>query len=190
MSAPSYASTSASPLSLDDLARLQEVMLFGPDDVAALRKSREVLRPHVEEILDTWYGFVGSKPQLLQYFADSNSGAPDARYLAEVRKRFAGWIDDTARAEYDEEWLAYQHEIGLRHHTTNKNDTDGVDSIDIVHFRYLVALHVPVTATLRPFLERGDHSPEEVDAMHRAWEKSVLLQAILWSAPYVNDGEF
>lgn len=26
--------------------------------------------------------------------------------------------------------------------------------------------------------------------MHAAWVKSVLLQVILWSYPFVNDGEF
>jgi hypothetical protein len=39
-------------------------------------------------------------------------------------------------------------------------------------------------------LEQGDHTPEQVEAMHQAWVKSVLLQTILWSHPYVNKGEF
>lgn len=180
----------SSAFTLDDLAKLQEVMLFGEDDVAALRQSREVLAPHIEEILDTWYGFVGSKPQLLESFSNPRTGAPDTRYLAEVRKRFGQWIDDTARAEYDESWLAYQYEIGLRHHRAKKNRTDGVESTDIILFRYLVALHQPVTITIRPFLERGGHSKEEVDRMHQAWIKSVLLQVILWSQPYVKEGQF
>ena len=30
----------------------------------------------------------------------------------------------------------------------------------------------------------------EVDAMHAAWTKAVLLQAILWSRPYTKEGDF
>jgi Protoglobin len=51
-------------------------------------------------------------------------------------------------------------------------------------------LLVPVTTTLRPFLAKGGAPPEEVDAMHQAWVKAVLLQLILWSHPYVRDGDF
>ena len=49
---------------------------------------------------------------------------------------------------------------------------------------------IPVTTTLRPFLERGGHSPEDGERMHAAWVKSVQVQAILWSYPYVNEGDF
>ncbi len=31
---------------------------------------------------------------------------------------------------------------------------------------------------------------EEVEKMHQAWLKSILLQVILWSQPYIKDGEF
>ena len=57
-----------------------------------------------------------------------------------MRKRFGQWILDTARAEYDQRWLDYQHEIGLRHHRTKKNRTDGAPSTDIVPFRHLFGL--------------------------------------------------
>lgn len=36
---------------------------------------------------------------------------------------------------------------------------------------------------------RGD-APMDVDRMHGAWMKTVLLQVILWSHPYVKDGQF
>ena len=35
-----------------------------------------------------------------------------------------------------------------------------------------------------------DHTPEEVDRMHQAWLKSVILQITLWSRPYITDGQF
>lgn len=179
-----------SPLTVADLDRLRQVVLLGDDDLAALRQSLPILEPQVEQILDVWYGFVGSVPHLLHYFTDASTGKPDGDYLAGVRKRFGQWILATARANYDQQWLDQQHEIGLRHHSTRKNRTDGARSVPIVHFRYLPALVYPVTATLKPFLEKGGHDAAAVDRMHQAWIKSVLLQTILWSHPYVHDGQF
>ena len=81
-------------------------------------------------------------------------------------------------------------EIGLRHHRSKKNQTDQVDAVDVIHFRYLAALIYPITATLKPFLAKKGHSAEQVDRMHQAWIKSVLLQVILWSYPYIREGDF
>jgi hypothetical protein len=183
-------SLARSPVTLAELALLEQSLLFGEEDRAALRMSLEVLRPQVEEILDVWYGFVASTPQLVQYFADKASGQPQGDYLASVRVRFGQWILDTAAANYDQRWLDYQHEIGLRHHSTKKNTTDHAQSVPIIHLRYLLALNYPITATLKPFLAKGGHSPEQVERMHQAWIKSVLLQSILWSQPYVREGQF
>jgi hypothetical protein len=88
------------------------------------------------------------------------------------------------------QWLDYQYEIGLRHHCSKKNRADGVDAEANINYRYLPALFYPITATLKPFLAKKGHSPEEVEKMHRAWLKSVLLQVILWSQPYVKEGDF
>jgi hypothetical protein len=51
-------------------------------------------------------------------------------------------------------------------------------------------LVVPITTTLKPFLAEGGATAEELEAMHQAWVKAVLLQVILWSYPYVRDGDF
>lgn len=177
-----------SPVSLQDLSLLKKTMLITEDDVRYLQMSKKVLAPQTEKILDVWYGFVGSNPQLLQYF--SKSGKPDGEYLARVRKRFDQWILDTADAKFDQDWLNYQHEIGLRHHRVAKNKTDNAKAVDHIHFRYLSALVIPVTTTLKPFLAKGDHDAKTVDSMHQAWVKSVLLQTILWSYPYINAGDF
>jgi hypothetical protein len=96
----------------------------------------------------------------------------------------------TASANYDQAWLDYQWEIARRHHRTAKNRTDGVASVDNIDLRYVIALAYPITATLRPFLEKGGHSAEEVEKMHDAWRKSVLLQITLWAQPYVRDGDY
>lgn len=181
---------SPSPISLSDLELLKQSVLFTEEDVRYLRLSKEVLQNQTEAVLDVWYGFVASHPHLVYYFGNKQTGQPEAAYLAAVRKRFATWILDTAAANYDQNWLDLQHEIGRRHHRTGKNQTDHVDSVDIIHYRYLPAFIYPITATLKPFLANTGRSSEEVENMHAAWVKSVILQVILWSHPYIKEGDF
>ncbi|MCS6927350.1 MAG: protoglobin domain-containing protein [Candidatus Binatia bacterium] len=179
-----------SPLTLEEFALLKQTVLLTDEDLSYLRQSLPILEDQVEAILDVWYGFVGSHPHLLYYFTRTADGQPDADYLAAVRRRFGQWILDTARAQYDQQWLDYQYEIGLRHHRTKKTKTDGVAAVAHIPYRYLPALLFPIVSTLKPFLAKKGHSPEEVEKMQQAWLKSVLLQVILWSQPYVKDGDF
>ena len=169
---------------------MKATVLFTDEDVHYLKMSYEVLKDQVEQILDVWYGFVGANQHLLHYFTSRQDGKPIAAYLDAVRKRFGQWILDTARAEYDQAWLDYQFEIGRRHHRTGKNKTDGVDAVEHIPFRYMIALIVPITTTLKPFLAKKGHSAEEVEKMHAAWVKSVTLQLILWCYPYVREGDY
>lgn len=187
-----YHSTSLaqSPVTREDFELLKTALLFGDEDVKALKMSHDILAGQIEDILDVWYGFVGSHPHLVYYFNSTRTNAPDGDYLAKVRKRFGQWILDTARAEYDQTWLNYQHEIGLRHSMQKKGKTDGVATVEQVHFRYLPAFIIPITYTLKPFLAKGGHSAEAVEKMWQAWQKSVTLQTILWCYPYVKEGQF
>lgn len=184
------AAVAHSPVTSADFELMKKSVLFGDEDVRYLRLSHDVLKDQVEAILDVWYGFVGSTPHLLASFTGKNNGKPLSDYLGAVRKRFGQWILDTARAEYDQKWLDYQHEIGVRHHRTKKNLTDGAASTDHVPFRDLFLLVFPVTFTLKPFLAKKGHSSEDVEKMYTAWVKSCLLQVTLWSHPYVKDGDF
>jgi hypothetical protein len=177
--------TTDGQVTLEHLELLKKSTLFTDEDVAALRRSGEILADQVEDVLDVWYGFVGSNPHLVSTFARKSDGQPDPDYLAAVRVRFGDWIRNTAQANYDEEWIAYQLEIGRRHHRSGKNRTDGVDAADHVPLSHIIALVYPITATLRPFLEKGGDPPEEVDKMQDAWRKSVLMQVALWSHAYV-----
>jgi protoglobin len=180
-----------SPLSLEELDLLGRTVMFTEEDVRYLRMAGDVLEGQTGQILDLWYGFVGDNPHLLHYFSDAESGEPDSEYLARVRERFARWILDTCRRPYDQDWLDYQHEISLRHTSAKKNQTDGAyGTPEQIPLRYLVAFIYPITATIRPFLANEGHSPEEVDKMHEAWFKSVVLQVTLWSQPYVKEGSF
>lgn len=193
-SAPGYAygdpSLQPAPYTSADLSVLQETLLFGKEDIAALRQSKAILADQTDDILDVWYGFVASIPELAVFFSDARTGHLDERYLAAVRKRFARWILDTADANFDQKWLDWQYEIALRHNKIKKNKTDDVNSVDQVNYRYLPALTIPVTTTLKPFLAKKGASPEDVEKMHSAWVKAVLLQTILWSHPYVKEGQF
>jgi hypothetical protein len=183
-----YGSVSRAPFGVDELSLLKQAVLFGPDDEAALRMAGEVLADQVEDVLDVWYGFVASHPHLVHYFS-GRDGEPIAGYLAAVRKRFGRWILDTCNRPYDEVWLAYQYEIGLRHNEAKKNKTDRVDSVPNIPLRYVIAFIYPITATIKPFLAKRGHSPEDVDRMHQAWAKSVTMQVALWAQPYVREGQ-
>lgn len=175
-----------SPVTLAELDLLLKTVLFTPEDARWLRRAGEVLADRVDEVLDTWYGFVGSHPHLVQHFAD-RQGQPHAGYLAAVRRRFGQWIRDTCQAEYNQPWLDYQQEIALRHTAVRKNCTDGVDAKTAeVPLRYLIAFIYPITATVKPFLAESGLPGREVDRMHEAWFKAIVLQAALWSQPYIR----
>jgi hypothetical protein len=176
--------TAPSPVTLDDLAALKETVLWSSEDEAAMRRAGEILLPQTEAILDVWYGFVGAHAHLIATFAGSD-GAPDAEYLGAVRRRFAQWIDDLCNRPYDEAWLAYQEEIGRRHHPSGKNRTDHVESTSaFIPMRDLIGFIAPITLTIRPFLQNGVTDADELQQMHDAWLKAVTLTVSLWSRPY------
>ncbi|RME86460.1 MAG: protogloblin ApPgb [Caldilineae bacterium] len=192
-SIPGYAfgdpSLPRAPLSDEDFQKLKATVLFTEDDERYLRMAGDVLEDQIDDVLDLWYNFVGSHPHLVYYFTDPQ-GEPIGDYLQRVRARFGQWILDTCRRPYDRAWLDYQYEIGLRHHRTKKNQTDGIRSVDHIPLRYLIAFIYPITATIRSFLEKKGHSAEDVEGMHQAWFKSVTLQTVLWSIPYARSGDW
>lgn len=180
-----YGSVAASPVTPQDLELLKAAVLFGPADEAALHRAGEILDGQVEQVLDVWYGFVAANPQLLAHFSTAD-GEPIGPYLDRVRSRFGQWIRDTCTRPYDEAWLAYQEEIALRHTPAKKNRTDDAASTPFVPLRYLVALVYPITATVREFLAK-EATGEELEAMHEAWRKAVILQVALWTRAYAAD---
>jgi IS1 family transposase len=178
------------PISDEEFKLLKSTVLMTDEDVRYLRMAGEVLKDQVEDVLDLWYGWVGSNKHLVYYFGDRRTGQPIGEYLSAVRKRFGQWILDTCFREYDREWLNYQYEIGRRHHREKKNKTDKVDSVDHIPLRYMIAFIVPITATIKPFLAKKGHSAEDVEKMYNAWFKAVTLSVALWSIPYANKGEW
>lgn len=183
-----YGSVAASPVSVKDLDLLKKTVLFDDADVANLRRMGTILEPRIDALLDVWYGFVGGNDHLLHYF--TSGSVPNGDYLQAVRARFGQWVRDTCNRSYDQEWLDYQYEVALRHHRAKKNITDGVNSVPIIHYRYIVAFIVPLTLTVRPFLTEGGVSDGDTDGMMASWLKALTLTAILWTYPYVIEGDF
>ncbi|MBS1575262.1 MAG: protogloblin ApPgb [Bacteroidetes bacterium] len=183
-----YGQVGQSPVSIADFALLKKTVLFSEEDEKNLRLTGEVLKDQINEVLDLWYGFVGSNEHLVYYF--TRNGQPNMDYLTAVRARFGQWIMDLCNRPYDQAWLNYQHEIALRHHSSKKNQTDNADAVPIIHYRYMVAFIFPITATIKSFLSKKGHDSETVEAMYAAWFKAVTLTVILWTYPYINKNEF
>ena len=110
--------------------------------------------------------------------------------IADLTRDEIQQVLDTADAQFDQRWLDFQFEIGRRHHRVGKNKTDNVDAVEHIHYRYLPALIVPITTTLKPFLARKGASEQDMEGMHAAWVKAVVLQVTLWSFPYCREGDF
>jgi hypothetical protein len=174
---------------LEDLALLERTIGLTPDDARALERAGDVLETTVDAFLDHWYAFQATLPHL-GAFSLGPDGQPNVPYRAASRARLRQWIFDTCRRPRDQDWLNYQHEIGLRHTRAKKNQTDGVSSAPHVSFRYVLAQVYPFTQAMRPFLAESDTPADEVEARFQAWSKAVLLQVVLWSHPYVKDGDY
>lgn len=177
-----------SPVTLQDLALLKKTLLWSDDDDRYLKMAGEVLKEQTNDVLDLWYGYVGGNEHLVYYF--TKDGQPNMDYLTAVRARFGQWILDVCLKPYDQDWLNYQYEIAKRHHSTKKNQADGVYTVPIIHYRYMTAFIYPITATIKSFLSKKGHSQEDIDGMHNAWFKAVTLTVILWTYPYINKNEF
>jgi IS1 family transposase len=180
------AEVAPSPVAAEDVELLRATLLWSDDDDRYLRMAGEVLGDQVDDVIELWYGYVASHPHLVRYFA-GRDGKPIGAYLDRVRARFAQWVRDVCSRPYDDAWRDYQHEIGLRHTRAKKNQTDGVDSVPEIGLRYVIAFIFPITATMRSFLASKGNSAEDVEAMHTAWFKAVVLHVCLWSQPYAAE---
>jgi hypothetical protein len=175
-----------SPVTLDELRQLERTSGLSAEDRRWLAMAGEVLAPQAEDMVTAWRTQIGEQPYLAEWFR-APDGTPDERYKAAVKPRFVQWVIDVCTRPYDQAWLDYQEEIGLRHTPTKKNATDRVSAPPLVPLRYLVAFTAVVVTTARDFLAKSDRSPEDVELMHAAWTKAVLLTLALWVRPYTRD---
>ena len=85
-----------------------------------------------------------------------------------------GFNDYSLRRSWkkDRESSACPQAIG-RDSRGKKNQTDGVDSVPIIHHRYLVAFIYPITATIKSFLEKRA-------MITKRWRKCIIPGSRPW----------
>jgi len=180
------AAVGTSPVSLKELEELKVSVGFTAEDERYLHRAGEVLEGQTREIVAHWRsGIIASIPNLARH-SRTPSGEPIPQYLAQSNLRFEQWILDTCLRPYDQDWLNYQQEIALRHTSLKKNQADGVESTPYVPFRDIVAFVAVLNDTIKPYLANAGDPDEEVDAMHRAWCRSLQLQIALWARLYMD----
>jgi len=179
-----------SPISIEEWEELKKSALFSEEDIVYLRFSEDILKDQVQELLKIWCGVIFDHPLLRAYDEDPKTHKVDTDYASAVAKHFGQWATDTARAKYDQAWLNYQYEIGLRHHRTKRNKTDHGLTLGHIRARDLLAFCSSIVVPMKPFLAKKGHPPEVVSRMYEARWKSVILQATLCVQPYVRESDF
>jgi hypothetical protein len=180
------ADVGVSPVSLEQLEALKVTVGFTSQDVDLLRRAGEVLRSQTTQIVQRWRsGIIAGIPNLARH-SRSLTGDPLPKYLAASNLRFEQWILDTCLRPYDQDWLNYQQEIALRHTSLKKNQVDGAESTAFVPYRDIAAFVATLNDTIKPYMAAGGDSAEDVEAMHRAWCKSIQMQIALWSRTYLD----
>jgi hypothetical protein len=181
-----YGKVSASPVSMDEFAKLQATACFTEDDNQALKRAAPILVPGAEALVDSWRTIIGSQEHLARWFFGPD-GKPDDAYKAAVKTRFVQWVADLCTKPFDEAWVNYQHEIGLRHTPAKKNRTDGAHTPTVVPLRYVLAFMAPVQQSIGPFLTGKGLDDQESARVQAAWSKAFLLAVTLWSRAYVEE---
>jgi hypothetical protein len=174
-----------SPVQLNELRELEATVGWTRQDDEALKMAGEVLHDQAEALVDHWRGHIAEQPHLVKWFFGLN-GKPDDNYRAAVKKRFVQWVIDACTKPRDQVWLDYQEEIGLRHTPAKKNQTDGAAAPNLVPLRYLFAFIAPTILDTKAFLAKKGHAAKDVEMMHEAWTKTVVLHLTLWSRSYAK----
>ncbi|MYS24036.1 Protoglobin [Streptomyces sp. DvalAA-14] len=173
-----------SPLTLEDLSRLKAAVGFTEEDTAALHRAGRILAERAGDMVTAWRAQLREQPWLAGYSGHPD-GTPNPAYSAASKPRFDRWIIDACVRPLDQDWLNYQQEIGLRHTRAKKNATDHADSLDHIPMRFLLAFTAVVITTARDHLAAGGAEGAELDRMHAAFTKSVMLHVTLWTRAYV-----
>jgi len=172
-----YGSVGRSPVAWDEFEDLKRLVGFTDQDQELLLRAGEVIGPRLQELLGHWFG------QLGPWIHPTFRGPDMERYSATAGARFGRGILDGFTRTYDQYWLDYQQEVGLRHGRAKKNSTDGVDSVAVVPFRHLLASVSVLSNIPEEFLE--GLQPTDAAGVRDAWSKSLFLQVVLWSRSYV-----
>jgi hypothetical protein len=172
-----------SPVTLEELNQLNAAAGFTDADAHALKRAGEILVPQAEAMVDEWRGIIAKQEHLRHWFAGPD-GKPDDSYKAAVKPRFVQWVADICTRPFDQAWLDYQEEIGLRHTPEKKNSTDGKSTPALVPLRYILAFTPPILAAAHSRLA----GVRDAAAMQSAWTKAVMLTLALWARPFSREG--
>jgi hypothetical protein len=175
-----------SPVSDDDLRRLEQTVGWNAEDAELLNQYADLFRQQAETMVDAWRAVIGTQQHLAYWFIGPDD-RPDDDYKARVKRRFVQWVIDVALRRHDRDWLNYQEEIGLRHTPAKKNVTDGKHTPSLVPLRYLLGF-VPVVLPVRKFFADVIQDESELSALEATWTKAVLLHVALWARPYTAEG--
>jgi len=176
-----------SPITVNELEQLKQSTGFTNEDERWLRIAGEVLADQTKSLVEKWRAVNAAHPHLARY-SQRPDGQKNSHYSEVSGLRFQQWILDTCLRPHDQDWLNYQQEIALRHTSVKNNKTDNAESTPTIHLRDVVAFTAVINDgnIIKPLLAAKGHSAADVDKMHQAWCKSVLLQVALWTEPYTN----
>jgi hypothetical protein len=96
-----YGRVARSPVTLDDLHRLEQTLGFDDADRRALLDAGEILRPQAEAMVDEWRAIIGAHEHLARWFFGPD-GKPDDAYKAGVKRRFVQWVVDLCSRPFDQ----------------------------------------------------------------------------------------
>ncbi len=168
-----------SPPAAEELDLLKQMVLFSADDERALGRVWKVLAGRSDDYLDVLLGLTAAHPRLQRALTGLDGDLPAAR-LETARAGFRRWLATTCARPYDPSWVA-------RLYAAVGADEAGGWGGAAPGFRYLNLLVYPLTATVRPFLAGGGHDGGDIERMHQAWMKSMILQATLLGRGYVPE---
>ncbi|MFC7641749.1 protoglobin domain-containing protein [Streptosporangium lutulentum] len=172
-----------SPLTLEDLERLKAVVGLTPDDEQALIEAARVLADQADDMVTAYRKRLGELP-FMRAYSGYPDGTPNPAYGAASKPRFDRFIIDACTRPLDQDWLNYQHEIGLRH--PGQEEQNRPRRLPRPHPDALPARLHRRRHRHRPRLSRRrGASAEQVDRMHAAFTKSVMLHVTVWTRPYV-----
>jgi len=183
-----FGQVSRAPISEKDLQLMLDSVLWTKEDEDNRKVLGDIFKKHMKEILDAIVNYVGSREYLLYYFKDKSGTTTITEYVSNSVGRIAQWILDCCYRPLDQKFIDYQYEIGLRHTPLKKGKADNVQTVDLVHARYMVTFIFPFTAALKPFIQKEVEDFVLADKLYHTWFKLVTVCASIYIYPFVKEG--
>ena len=168
-----------------DLARLNEAIWLTEDDEYALRDAAEILAGQADDMVTGWRATLADQPWRAGYSRHPD-GPRNPEQDAAAKPQFDRWIIDAYTRSVDQGWPDYQHGIGPRRTWAERSSADGVDSPDQVPQLRLLAFADTVISAARDHLAAAGAAAGDVDRMHAAFTKWVMLQVTVLTQSFAD----